>query len=63
MNTLIGFSKHADGTLLLIGAGPEEWLRRRMHAGATALVTRQPYPGELDHEPSPERDLSGGSLR
>lgn len=46
---LVGFSKHPDGTHYLLGIGTEEWLRKeRLHAGCTELVTREPYPGELE---------------
>lgn len=59
----IGFGRRPDGALILIGAGPEGWLRRRMPHGCAELITRDPHPGELDHEPAPERDLSGAGFR
>lgn len=40
-----GYSKAQNGTLYLIGIGPEQWLRDRMHAGCTELVL---LPAEKD---------------
>ena len=59
---LVGYSRAPNGQLYLIGIGPREWLAARLHAGCTELVTRQPEARDFD-EPSPERDLSGETIK